>query len=322
MKNKLYLITITLSLLITNCSNSQTELSDEKSQIINFLKIWNNLHNEKNIGKLTDLYDKNVNYYGHNKSNNYIIEDKSKLFEKFKQFTQTNNGISELTKNLLENEIKIAFSKKVIVNGKTKYYPSYLILKHTNNYWKITTEGDLITDKIISKNKNTGNTKKILGDFNGDGKKEFAWIETPKRLVHSEYIIKEDELEEGEFGILYDDYIGCDNSVIHFSDKTIWPITINTTSGELTNIGDLNNDGSENISVYSNINAYSTLHILNVKNYYQPNLIDPISVNRNIYDNIQKENMLENLGNGSVKITYSTFTEKGEHELITKIIKL
>ncbi|KAA5826443.1 hypothetical protein FPF71_06400 [Algibacter amylolyticus] len=321
MKQNSALLIIILSILFSNCTNSQSE-NDEKSEVIEILNNWNKFHNEKDILNLLKLYNENVFYYGQNKSLNYITKDKSKLFKKFNSFKQENVRINELSRNLLNEEIKISFTKKVTIDSEEKDYPSYLILKKENDTWKISTESDLITNKNISEKSTSDDHKKISGDFNGDGKKEYAWIETPQRLVDSEYIIDESKLEEGEFHVLYGDFIGGAKSVIHFSNKTIWPITLDTANGELSNIGDLNDDGSDNICVYTSGGRSSALRVINANNYYKPNLIEPLFVNRNIYDSVQKEDMLEKISNKLIRVTYSTFSEKGEYELITKEIKL
>ena len=74
--------------------------------------------------------------------------------KKYPNFNQKISG-EILSEKLSENEVKCSFSKEVIVNNKVTYYPSYLILKKSNQNWKISVEGDLVTDKNIDKKKKT-----------------------------------------------------------------------------------------------------------------------------------------------------------------------
>ena len=57
------------------------------------------------------------------------------------------------TERLNENEVKCSFTKEVTINRKVTNYPSYLILKKSDDNWNISVEGDLVTDKNIVKKK-------------------------------------------------------------------------------------------------------------------------------------------------------------------------
>ena len=73
---------------------------------------------------------------------------------------------------------------------------------------------------------------KMEGDYNGDGKKEFA------------YATISDCSEECEGNCI---------TTIHFSDEKIKPITIkNAKNGDIYNLKDLNNDGADEIGFYPN----------------------------------------------------------------------
>lgn len=78
--------------------------------------------------------------------------------------------------------------------------------------------------------------QKILGDFNGDGKKEFA------------YLVK---VKEGYGNPVIDDDSEPDQWEVQFSDKTIKPISVGCCGGTLIAEGDLNNDKIDEITVYN-----------------------------------------------------------------------
>ncbi|MCL5244481.1 hypothetical protein M4I21_01595 [Cellulophaga sp. 20_2_10] len=320
-KQPTLIIILILSLCLYNCKESEKVL-DDKIEILKVLKIWNQNHNTKDLNSLANQYNTTVNYYGKEKSQEYIRNDKSTLFDQYKDFKQLDIEISEVYKDLINNKIKISFLKKVTVNSIDKDYPSYLVFKKVANEWKIIEENDLVTSDINFKKEEINKAKKIQGDFNGDGEKEYAWIVDPKRLLDSDYIFDESKLEEGELYLLQDEYIGGTKAVIHFSNKNIWPITVNSSMSELSTLGDLNNDGSDDILVYSSGRRNSALRVINANNYYKPEIIDPLFVNRNIFDTVQKEDMLKIVSPNIIKVTYSEFSDSGEYKLITKEIKL
>ena len=72
----------------------------------------------------------------------------------------------------------------------------------------------------------------IKGDFNGDGKPEYAWITRPK--------LNKDETA----------CIGPCEARINFSDPKIKSIILaKSIGGTLVNLGDLNNDGKDDIGL-------------------------------------------------------------------------
>ncbi len=125
----------------------------DKADINMFVKYWNNANNSKDWTILNLLYDNNVFYYGKQMDINSVLDNKLKFFNKHPDFSEEITGDITIHK-LADNLIKCEFIKRSIINGKTGDYPSYLILKKTGDVWKITTEGDLITDKNISNDNN------------------------------------------------------------------------------------------------------------------------------------------------------------------------
>jgi hypothetical protein len=75
-------------------------------------------------------------------------------------------------------------------------------------------------------------TKGVLGDYNGDGKKEYAYSKVSD---------------------CSDDCSGKCITTVYFSDKKLKPFTIkNSKNGDLYNLKDLNDDGKDEIGFYPN----------------------------------------------------------------------
>ncbi|WP_298326729.1 hypothetical protein [uncultured Dokdonia sp.] len=122
----------------------------------------------------------------------------------------------------------------------------------------------------IKNSDSTSEEEKVYGDFNGDGKKEYAWVKAPERLDDYDIDWGEDDAR-GDLAFYCPG--GC-NSIIYFSDRSIVPITIeHSFGGSLENYGDLNNDGSDNLGFWNaNIavsGTGSTLYVFKTKNSEQ-----------------------------------------------------
>lgn len=194
---------------------------------------WNTAHDSKNVGQFETLFDDTVLFYGKPESKAKCISRKMALLKKFPDFKQT---VGTLTiEKQTDGSVKCHFLKTVTFNGKNEDYPSYLIFKRYGTNWKIITESDLITDKNLAKKKTI--TLKIpedavKGDFNGDGKPEYMWLETPQ--------ISDSEME----------CVGDCISFIRFSDTSIPSISISDCiDGNPTNKGDLNGNGTDEIGL-------------------------------------------------------------------------
>jgi len=128
-----------------------------RDAITNYQKIvrdWNDAHNSKNSDMFSALFSREVEYYHTVLPKNVCIQKKKDLFRKYPDFNQQITGEIGIER-LQENEIKCSFTKQVVINQKTTYYPSYLILKKSDVNWEITVEGDLVTDKNIAKKKSS-----------------------------------------------------------------------------------------------------------------------------------------------------------------------
>ncbi|WP_415326668.1 hypothetical protein [Chryseobacterium sp. MMS23-Vi53] len=99
----------------------------------------------------------------------------------------------------------------------------------------------------------------ILGDFNGDGKSEYAYTKVND---------------------CSDECDGKCETVIYFSDKNIKPFTISPAkNGTLYNLKDLNNDGKDDIGFYPDwcTSCWHPLYVYTLKKDKWEPLVSPIS---------------------------------------------
>ena len=152
-KIKILIVLLSTVFLLTSCNNksknSSLDNSDFKSLVIN----WDKAHNSKDVAAFSNLFDSSVLFYGTKLDKNTCIENKLSFFKKYPDFYEQIYGDIQVEKQS-DNSVKCSFIKRVTLNQVTKDYPSYLIFKKVANDWKIITEGDLVTDKILSKNSN------------------------------------------------------------------------------------------------------------------------------------------------------------------------
>jgi len=139
-----------------------------------------------------------------------------------------------------------------------------------DNEVSIKTPKKIESKKVESIDNNTKIGDKIYGDFNGDGKFEYAFRVLTKKGYGN-------PVEDG----VPDEY------EIHFSDKNIKPITDNFYWFWLINEGDLDNDGSDEISAREDpmngcTGIVKTFTIKNGKSYY---LFEPFSFYSGTCDN-------------------------------------
>jgi len=90
----------------------------------------------------------------------------------------------------------------------------------------------------------------IVGDFNGDGRKEKAWFKYRKGEKH--YNIDREKLTQKELAKIPDSLIvELDDNELLFSDKSIKPLKIKSIKYDwvLKNEGDLNDDGKDEIGI-------------------------------------------------------------------------
>lgn len=304
-----------MMVLLLGCKENITKDQNENSidqEILTSLQNWNQVHNESNSKEFEQLYSDEVLYYGETLNVAQIVKSKQNLFKKYPSFKQEIDlQTTEIT--TIDKSYEVAFDKKVTINSKTTTYPSYLSFIKDNESWKITVEGDLVTDENLAKGKTKAietnerlnkNTEKVYGDFNGDGKKEYAWIEMPELVYHED--IDDSTEEQIDFG--YYECIGGCNAIIRFSDKTIKPITIYNVSRSagLEEVGDWNDDGKDDLGVTEMGRSFNhTLY--NVATGFP---IAPSSwVNPHIHDELYFESVFKKVGKDKIKVKSSHYTD-------------
>lgn len=186
---------------------------------------WNSAHSMHDADKLNNLYADVVFFYNYLLERELCIKDKARLFQKNPEFSQTIGN--NITIDYANSIYKCQFDKNVIVNGVTTTYESYLYLKNIDGKLKIIKEGDKVTDANIQRKsgKIIVPSDHIVGDFDGDGCLECAWL---------------DEADCYTTGKAY----------LRFNKSTLPAIPINTyyyTTPD--NLSDLNNDGADEIGI-------------------------------------------------------------------------
>lgn len=293
---------------MTSCNNKGETKSKNTSSVdvvlSNLVEDWNKAHTSKDIGKLSNLYDNSIMFYGIPKDKNFCLESKLLTFQKYPDYYQQIYGEIQKEK-ISETEYKCTFVKRVTFNKKTNDYPSYLIISNKQDNWIITTEGDLVTDKNLAKAKEIKIPKDaIKGDFNGDGTLDYMWLVPPKT-------------EE----------MGCSGdciSTIKFSDPTIPQIRVeNCISGTPHNLGDLNKDGTEEIGLLPGwfTSCWHSYYVWTLKNSQWVYAVDPFSTHCNQWDEGIKPIEIDLNRDGYVLIRYTDF-ERGDIVVKTESVRI
>lgn len=191
---------------------------------------WNAANNSASLTELGKLYGAEVLFYGTPLKKQSCLEKKLRFLAKNATFRQSVDQI-RAEETALPGEVRCHFDKRVSMDGKTKDYPSYLILRDG----KIVTEGDEVTDANLSKRKvsSSKHPKDALSaDFNGDGSLEYAWLEAP--TINEEGV----------------DCVGECACTLRFSDSSIPPISVAPCiGGSPDDLGDLNKNRSHEIGL-------------------------------------------------------------------------
>lgn len=268
------IVLVLLHTMLHSCSNEQTapkESITEPTKVTEIVEQWNAAHTLNNLSEFSALYAENVLYYGSHFSTEETCARKRKFIEKYPDYYQQIFGeIEEVKDNLDSNRVTCKFIKRVVFKGETTDYPSYLVLKKNENKWQIIEESDLVTDKNLSRNTSQAIPKDaIKGDFNGDGKTEFAWL-IPPRLTEDE-----------------SSCIGKCIGFIVFSDKTLDRISVNDCIGGIPDdLGDLNQDGKDEIGILPMwfTSCWKDYHVWSYgeKKWYEP--VEPIATHCDQWD--------------------------------------
>ena len=114
---------------------------------------WNQAHSLDNLNQLYQLFDNTVLFYGLTLSKDECIAKKRSLLNKYTSFEQEIVTYGFSVQEIEVNKYKCSFTKRVITEGKSNDYPSYLIFRKYGDNWKIIAESDLITDRNLANKK-------------------------------------------------------------------------------------------------------------------------------------------------------------------------
>ncbi len=256
---KLYTLLVIITLfLISGCHNKSTQA--DATDFTALVTTWDKAHSAHSTDAFSELYADTVMFYGTTKSKDNCAEAKSEYLKDHPDYFQQIKGNIQ-TEKISDNEVKCTFVKSITLNQETKDYPEYLVFKKKGDKWKITVEGDLVTDKNIANRKKVKIPKNaVKGDFNGDGTTDYAWLIAPKTV-------------DGP------DCVGDCTSYIKFSDATIPTIKVESCIGGVPdNLGDLNDDGSDEIGLYPDwfSSCWRGYYVWTLKNGKWIEAVDPI----------------------------------------------
>lgn len=154
------------------------------------------------------------------------------------------------------------------------------------------------------------NSDTIVGDFNGDGKKEEV------------YFISDTVFYEGEQATSWD-FQGDYTAV--FSDKSIPSFKTMANTVHIHKLGDLNGDGRDEIGIFiMYFSARGGYEVWSFNGTEWAELIDPFSLHATVFldDDGWDFIPVRKYSKNKVKIYYSDSDDEGWHSLKTKIVEV
>ena len=271
---------------------------------------WNSAEATRNTTALADLYADTIYLYHKKLAKKACIEQKKLIYKKYKNYSQEIYGKINVEKTT-DGIFKSNFVKKVTFNGKSDYFDAYLSFAKKGDKWVIVEESDKTTDANLKakalKKKNKAKYD-LIGDFNGDGKLDTAYLTVPK--IDSTGM----------------DCVGDCTCRLRFSDHSI-PEIIHEgcLGGELTNLGDLNDNGTDEIGwrpfwFTSCWSAYYTYTLLN--NKWKP-AVKPFTTHDSQFDEgvIPIEKDKKRAGHAIIRTT-EFLAEEGTTKVVSKSVPL
>ncbi|WP_121965789.1 hypothetical protein [Myroides sp. N17-2] len=254
-----YLLLI-LSVVFISCKNEQNNSLSTSSEVTIIKE--ENFNKESFKDRAEELIY--IRDYLEYKLPILIMKHSPDLVEKVQQeliFRGENSTLEEAAKRT--KNYQIAFES--IINQVRINKHSFREVKNVlvNDYFKQDKKNIKIQEVTIERSNNETVGNKIYGDFNGDGKFEYAYRKLTKKGYGN-------PVENG----VPDEY------EIHFSDNSINPIKVGCCWFKLINEGDLNNDRADEITIVQSpengcIGRVSTYTIKNNKSNY---LFEPFSI--------------------------------------------
>ena len=312
----LKLISCLLVVLLFGCN--ELDPKGEK-EVRNFVKQWNETHTQLKAPYLERDYMDVVSYYGKERTRNQVQQDKSLLFQQFPDYKQRIlNDKLVITKE--KESYLVTFTKRVNYSTIEADYTSYLSVIYKNGAFKILREGidenakNLDAPIFPSARENNGvitKSRRLYGDFNGDGLSDYASVISPEILVTAKTDAQNSDAVQCK--------AGC-NSVITFSSKNLESITIQGAyQSQLENLKDLNTDGADEIGFWDIKPTTKILYVFNATNGKL--LSEPVVINTTVHKNLSLIDVFKKTGPNKITIT-SSAQENGKWILKSEVIDL
>jgi hypothetical protein len=131
-------------------AKSEKDYDEDSLALYTAVYKWNEAHNTKDLTVFSKLYADEVLFYAKTFSKEISLEKKQSTLEKYSSFFQMIPSPVSFTA-YQNGKIHATFTKEVLLNGEEmKSYPSYLILEKLSGEFKLTGEGDEITDRNLN----------------------------------------------------------------------------------------------------------------------------------------------------------------------------
>lgn len=212
-------------------ASAPVEISHETAEIDRLVALWNAAHAANASDTLRPLYSGSVLFYGRQQSAAACVKSTLGLLAKTPDYRQSIEG--KLHTHVQGAEAFSGFVKRVSIAGKVTDYPSYLGFLKTPAGWKISIEGDEVTDATLRKKSGVKVQDVVTGDWDGDGTAEPVYLVPPKLHVDTSG---------------FDDCVGPCSCRLVFKKQPA--LVIETCLGGVpVNEGDLDGDGADEIGV-------------------------------------------------------------------------
>lgn len=153
--------------------------NDDATRIRKVVNLWNKTLNDRDAAGAQSIFADNVLLYTQNVSKEKAISMRIAAANQDPTWTQeiiTPVALSDLG----DGRMQASFTKQSNSSKGSKQYDAFLILEKIDGEWKIVKESDPITEQNVAKRKNKVPNDAVRGDFDGDGKIDYIWIEAKR----------------------------------------------------------------------------------------------------------------------------------------------
>lgn len=313
-----YLSFVSCLVIVLLFSCNQINPKGEK-EVRELIVKWNTAHSQLKSPYLRDFYMPVVTYYDIERTRQQVQQHKNLLFQQFPNYTQAILNDEMIITKVGVNYL-VTFTKQVKYNGIEANYKSFLSVINRNGNFKISREGvdenqeNLDAPIFPSTEVNRmiiANSRKLYGDFSGDGLSDFATVISPEIKSTINTQIQNNQTVE---------CVGECNSIIMFSNEELSPITVKGAyQSQLENLKDLNGDGADEIGFWDIKPITRSLYVFNATNGEL--LTEPIMINTTVHKNLKLVDVFKKTGTNKITVTKSA-QENGNWFLKTEVIML